>query len=189
MKKIILSLLSVFLLSGHYAKAEAQVVTSNSGIVILQVYIPRLMSVLNLTQDNLFVNELAQKKCVVALNYLATGKDEVTQESKGLLNVLCGLPINTNINPSLSLSSSEKKTIQSLISSAIAQWPSVGDMNNDGLRSTFLIRPGVLEESQGQWDLTVERRVYDVLIHRSPFTFSNIKFNWMSKNLYVHWNF
>lgn len=191
MKKTILSVLAALLLSHPFSEARAQQIkVVHSGVVILKDYIPMLMERLKLTNEkNVFINDVAQDRCVIALHYLATGLETFKDEGSALLKVLCGLPEDDNINSKLSLSTEEKELIKGLLSAAISHWTALGNTSVDGLRGNFLVRDGLLVESQDRWDLTVQKRAYDVIINRSPFSFSRIKFPWMSDTLNVSWDY
>ena len=49
------------------------------------------------------------------------------------------------------------------------------------------MRNANLVEKNDFWELTVEKRAYDLLIHKSPFSFAIIKYPWMEKPLHVVW--
>lgn len=49
------------------------------------------------------------------------------------------------------------------------------------------MRNGLLNETANRWTLTVEKKAYDLLIQKSPFSFSIIKFPWMEKPLHIDW--
>lgn len=69
----------------------------------------------------------------------------------------------------------------------ISYWPAIGNTSVNGFRGNWLVRDGLLTELEDKWELTVEKRAYDVLIHQSPFSFSIIKLPWMEKPLHVTW--
>lgn len=168
------------------AKAQ-QISTMNSGVVILQVYIPRLLSALRLTKDNVFVDEVARNKCVLVLDYVVTGMEPNPARRLELFKVLCGLSFYANIDLSVSLTDNDKEVIEGLISAAIQNWPAIGQSSNTGFRENWLVRNGLLFEVQDSWRLIVERRAYDILLMKYPASYSVIRFPWMSKPIEVTW--
>ena len=91
--------------------------------------------------------------------------------------VLYGIEIGEN----------DKNLIEELINAAISYWPEIGSCSIPGFRGNWLVRDGLLTEFEDRWELTVEKRPYDLLISHSPFSFSIIKYPWMPKPLHVNW--
>ncbi|WP_055442540.1 contractile injection system tape measure protein [Lacinutrix himadriensis] len=160
---------------------------ANSGLVLLSGYFSMLFEKLDLTTNNSFINMESQLKAVHFVQYLATGMEQ-TQESYLAFNkVLCGISITTPIQDAIEISEDQKKLMDGLIGAAINQWPAIGETSIDGFRGNWLVREGMLKEEQDYWELTVEKKAYDLLIHKSPFNFSKINFPWMLKPLRVNW--
>jgi len=91
------------------------------------------------------------------------------------------------VKEDIDISEKEKNIIDGLISAAISHWPRIGKCSVDGFRGNWLVRDGLLTEQDDRWELTVEKRAYDLLISKSPFSFSIIRYPWMPKPLYVTW--
>ena len=104
-----------------------------------------------------------------------------------LNKVLCGLPLSTTINSGITFSSNEIEQMNGLLSAMISYWKEIGETSIDGFRGNWLVRDGILKEDPEKWDITVERRAYDVLLNYAPFSFSKIKLPWMLKPLEVTW--
>ena len=75
--------------------------------------------------------------------------------------------------------------IKGLIEAVIAHWPAIGGSSVEGLRGNWLFRDGLLYDQDDRWELVVEKSAYDLLLDKSPFSFSIIKYPWMSKPLHV----
>ncbi|TRX42794.1 hypothetical protein FNW21_00230 [Flavobacterium restrictum] len=104
-----------------------------------------------------------------------------------LNKVLCGLPLATPVADGIEIIDSQKNLIAGLINAVISHWTTIGDTSVDGFRGNWLVRDGLLVEKEERWELTVDKRAYDLLIHKSPFSFSIIKYTWMLKPLHVIW--
>lgn len=161
----------------------------NAGLVIIQGYIVMLFDRLGLLNEDDFISKEKQQQAVLYLQYLATGQSN-TEENYLMLNkVLCGIPLNEAVPASIEVSDAEKELMEGLLNAVISHWPSIGSSTIDGFRGNWLIRDGSLSEREDRWDLVVEKRPYDILLERSPYSFSIVKFGWMEKPLYVTWNY
>lgn len=187
MKKIILSLCIALSFTTFSTPLKAEVEIANSGIVLTHAYVPMLMSRLQLTVDNKFVDSNAQNKCVLVLHYLATGYDLNSDQGLDLLKVLCGLPLTAKVNFANQIFANEKELVEDLIRAMISHWPAIGNSSIAGFRGNWLVRDGNLTENEDNWMLSINRRSYDVLLQKCPYPFSIIKFPWMSKTLRVSW--
>jgi len=167
--------------------AGATFSVSNAGLVIAQSFFEPLFEKLGLLNDGEFSSEAEKQKAVHFLQYLATGK-KISYENDLILNkVLCGYPINEPAEPPIDFEESETELIDSLIKAMISYWTAIGDSSIDGFRGNWLVRGGTLTEKEDRWDLKIEKRAYDVLLAKSPFSFSVISFKWMNKPIFVTW--
>jgi hypothetical protein len=57
----------------------------------------------------------------------------------------------------------------------------------DGLRGTFLLRPGKVSLRNDDWLLQVEARTCDILLEQLPWGIGMIKLPWMEKMVWVEW--
>ncbi|OIV40086.1 contractile injection system tape measure protein [Flavobacterium johnsoniae] len=161
----------------------------NAGIVLLNSYIPMLLERLKLIEDRQFVSIKDQKKAVKYLQYVVTGLPNTDEIYLPLNKLLCGLSVDDKVPDEIEISQTDKMLVDGLLNAVIGYWTAIGDCSIDGFRGNWLVRNGLLVEFEDKWELTVEKRVYDILILRSPFAYSVIKFPWMEKPLHVYWNF
>lgn len=159
----------------------------NAGLVLLSNFIEPLFERLQLQSDNQFTSADNQSKAVRYLQFLATGLSNTEESFLNLNKVLCGLPVTHSIPNDITISDDEKKLIYSLINAVISNWYSIKNSSVESFRDNWLIRNGLLQELEDRWELTVDKRVYDILINRCPFSFSIIKYPWMEKPLHVIW--
>ncbi|HTF02552.1 MAG TPA: contractile injection system tape measure protein [Bacteroidia bacterium] len=160
---------------------------TNSGIALINNYLPALFDRLKLLKDNEFRTTTAQMQAVHYLQFVVTGSDTITEASLPLNNVLCGLPASQPVPHRIVTSDEQKKLIEGMLKSVINHWPASNNPSLTALRETWLQRTGVLGEQEDQWELTVEKRSIDVLINESPFSFSVIRYPWMEKPVHVKW--
>lgn len=178
---------SKFVRFGETNAIMGEIVIPNCGLVLLQGYIPMLLSRLALAEENSFVSESAQRRAVHVLQFLATGHTSTAEEHLALNKVLCGLARHEPLGEEIELDEREREMSLSLLRTVIGNWDAIGDSSIDGLRGSWLLRNGALNQTEDRWDLVVEKRAYDVLLARLPFSYSVIKFPWMEKPIYVTW--
>lgn len=159
----------------------------NAGVVIINSYIPMLFERLELTVNNKFTSLENQKKAVKYLQYVVTGLPNTDEVYLPLNKVLFGLSVTDKVADEIEITNQERDLIQGLLHAVISHWPEIGDCSVDGFRGNWFIRDGILSELEDKWELKVEKRAYDILLNRSPFAFSVIKFQWMNKPLYINW--
>lgn len=163
---------------------------NNAGVVLLNHYIPMLFGRLNLTTDQKqFTTIENQLNAVQYLQYLVTGLNQTAENLLPLNKVLCGVSLSNSVPDTLDIPEEHKKIIDGLIIAAIGHWPAIGTCTIGGFRGNWFVRDGLLIESEDKWELRIEKRAYDLLLYKSPFTFTNIKYPWMNKPLLVSWLF
>jgi hypothetical protein len=69
----------------------------------------------------------------------------------------------------------------------IRHWQALKKTSIEGLQNGFLQRKGVLEISDKDYKLIVEKKPYDILIEKLPWPISIVKLPWMVKPLWVDW--
>lgn len=169
---------------------QEQILSKNAGLVILNGYIPTLLERLQLIASNQFVTPTAQEKAVFCLQYLATGLTNTDENLLVLNKILCGLSLTTSLQTSnITLTEAEQQLMESLFQAVIAHWHVIGSTSIEGFRGNWLVRDGMLLENEDCWELTVEKRAYDLLLNQSPFSFSILKSPWMPKPLHVTWSY
>ena len=170
-----------------YSVIRGSILIKNAGLVLMNSYVPILFDRLAVVKTNHFLNTATQLDAVHYLQYVVTGMSN-TEESFMVLNkILCGLAIQEPVQDGIIITDAQQQLIEGLINAVIAHWPAVGSSSISGFRGNWLVRDGLLTEQNDKWVLTIEKRTYDILISKSPFSFSIIKYPWMNKPLYVNW--
>ncbi len=163
------------------------VLIKNAGLVILNSYIPLLLGRLGTLKEGKFISDAARHDAVHYLQYLVTGQEQTEECFLTLNKILCGVPLSETITDGIDIPEAHKQIIEGLIDAAIGHWPSAATTTVNGFRGNWLVRNGILTEEEGRWELTVERKAYDLLFNHSPFSFSIINYTWMDKPLHVKW--
>lgn len=176
-----------FALTDDVALLKDSIYIQNAGLVLINHYIPMLFERLGIIDSQKYFVDEKQLDAVHYLQYVAVGDSQTDEPYLALNKILCGIPLNQPIKNEISIPTEHKVLVEELIMAMIGYWPEIGSSSIDGFRGNWLIRNGLLIEYEDKWELTIEKRAYDLLIHKSPFTFSIIKYPWMKKPLYVQW--
>jgi len=169
---------------------EKGIPVNNAGLVLLNGYIKMLFERLALLSANAaFLTPDALFNAIQYLQFLATGTNDTGKDVLALNKVICGVSLLMPVKHDLVFSDRNKELIDGLIKAAISHWPQIGQSSVDSFRGNWLLRDGILVEYADKWELTVEKKAYDILIAQSPFSFSVIKYPWMDKPIHVNWPF
>jgi hypothetical protein len=166
---------------------------NDAGLGLLQSYLPVLFSRAGLTNDKGFISPAQQQKAVRYCDFLVTGQQHLGIPGQRCCSLLlCGVttPMELEMNAAsgkYSFSTDEFQLLESLLHTVIAHWPEAGSSSIDGFRGNWLLRKGVLLQLEQSWELTVERRPYDLLLTKCPFSFTYTTYSWMPLPLQVYW--
>lgn len=159
----------------------------NAGLVLLAPFFPELHRRCGLLDGNLFRDFVANQRAVHVLQYLATGGSRAHEYSLVLNKLFCGLSPDVAVVPEVELTLEEKTAADQLLQHVASQWPRGAAISVEGLRSSYLIRPGKLQRQERSWRLTVERRGWDVLLPELPWSFPGVRPAWMPEPVHVDW--
>ncbi len=159
----------------------------NAGLVILHPFLRHFFERLELLEDKQFPDLASRQRAIGLLQY-AVSEDPAPPEYLLPLNkVLCGVELDDVFDFGPPVTETEVEECTSLLTAVIANAPILKNMSINGLRGTFLLRPGVLSSRDGAWLLRVERETYDVVLDRFPWTLQWVKLPWMDTPLRVEW--
>jgi hypothetical protein len=156
-----------------------------AGLVLLHPFLPRLFGALGIAaQDRL----MRPERALCLLHFLATGQRHAPEYELLLPKLLCNVPLEQPVDSWIELTTAEEEEAVALLEAVIHHWDALGDTSIDGLRGTFLVRPGKLSQRDNGDDLLqVESRSFDILLDRLPWSTGMIQLPWMKKSLWVEW--
>lgn len=159
----------------------------NAGMVLLHPFLPRFFDTLGISIGE----EIVQPdRALSLLHYLATGQITAPEYELVLPKVFCQVPLSTPVRADIEFTENEISEAAALLDAVIKHWEVLQNTTPDGLRGTFLVRPGKLSlKEDGDWLLQVESRTFDVLLEHLPWGISMIKLPWMKNMLWVEWSF
>jgi len=159
----------------------------DAGLVILWPFLPHLFGHLDLLDGRTFRDGDAQLRAAALLRVAAAGEEELAEYQLPLAKLLCGLEVDALYELDTPLTEAETEECTHMLEALIARATILKEMSVGGLRGSFLLRPGVLAVRDGGWLLRVERRPYDLVLARFPWTFEWVKLPWMSAPIQVEW--
>jgi hypothetical protein len=171
----------------HVANSISEGYVNNAGIILIWPYLNAFFSALNLLEDKQFITETAAIRAVYILQYLASGKTKAPEYLLILNKILCGLEPDVLLPPSINLKASEKSESESLLKAVISNWGAIKNTSPKGLRNSFFMRNGILTRDGDNWQLNIERKSYDMLLDKLPWSYNLIKFPWSKTLLITEW--
>jgi hypothetical protein len=131
---------------------------------------------------------LQPERALCLLHFLATGQPIAPEHELILPKILCNIALDTPVESDLQLTDAEKEEAVALLEAVIRHWDALRNTSPDGLRGTFLLRPGKVSlRNDGDWLLQVETKAYDILLDQLPWGIAVIKLPWMEKKVWVEW--
>lgn len=170
----------------------------NAGMVLLSPYLPRLFSLLGLTDNTEFKDRESRMRAIFLMQYMLTGdlsageiKETVwfeCPEYEMVLNkLLADWPVSGALPGGLEITGKEINTLVSMLRGVLGNWPKLRNTSLEGFREAFLVRAGSLQEKEEKYQLTVEEKAYDMLLDTVPWSFKTIRYPWMDKVIQVKW--
>ena len=157
---------------------------NNAGLVLLHPFLPQFFTALGIVKDDALHQP---ERALCLLHYLSTGQEIVPEYELVLAKILCNLPLLDPVDTSLGLSDKEQEEAGALLKAVINHWEALRNTSPNGLRGTFLARPGKISLRDENLLLQVEPQTWDILLERLPWAISMIKLPWMDRMLWVEW--
>ncbi|NEQ87206.1 MAG: hypothetical protein F6K26_46415 [Moorea sp. SIO2I5] len=159
----------------------------NAGLILLWPFLNRFFVKIGLVQDKIFINTISAQQAALLLQYLVDNSTEIPEHSLPLNKILCGIDLLEPIDPNLEITEQERAECENLLSAVIQNWSILKNTSIEGFRTAFLQRNGIVRVRDGSWLLQVERKTYDILLDRIPWSIRVVKLPWMDNILYVEW--
>jgi hypothetical protein len=168
-----------------YTDYSMSIYINNAGLVLLHPFLPMLFEGTGIAKDSQIIDP---ERALQLLHYLATGHKTAPEEMLVLPKILCGIPVEMPTDLQHSLSTEDIEEADALLLAVIRHWSVLQNTTPDGLRGTFLLRPGKLTSTpDGAWSLQVETHSVDILLDQLPWGISMIQSAWMPHILMVNW--
>ncbi len=170
-----------------FSQAE-EIYISNSGLVLVWVFLPHFFEHIGLVHKKQFIDLAAARRAALLLQYLTDEETAIAEYSLPLNKLLCDLDSDESFDTNLEITEDEKTECHNLLEAVIQNWTIIKNTSVAGFRQAFLVRNGVLSFNKNNWILRVEKETYDVVLDKLPWTINVVKLPWMSDILYVEWS-
>ncbi|AUP79062.1 contractile injection system tape measure protein [Flavivirga eckloniae] len=167
----------------HYIK--------NAGLILLHPFIKGLLNQLNLcSYEGNWTNRMDQHKAILLTQYLVTGEERMQESDLVLNKILCGFSVEEVVNVKLKITTEEKEKCKSLLEAVNEHWKAMNKSSVEALQETFLQREAKLElVNDGDYNLWVDEKGYDILLEQLPWTIGMVKTPWMENYLICNWKY
>ena len=159
----------------------------NAGLILLWPFLGRYFEFLNLSDGRNFIGEDEKIRAIQLTEYMVTGKTELDVFNLSLNKLLCGAEQDVAIPPVLDIKPEEEELTGKMLVGAISNWEKMNTTRPETFRESFLQREGRLYLLDDRWELTVERKAYDMLLNTLPWNIAMIQLNWMPLRLVINW--
>jgi hypothetical protein len=157
---------------------------NNAGLVLLHPFLPQFFGALGIAEEDQL---LRPERALCLLHFLATGQDIAPEYELMLPKVLCNVPLDMPVEADVALTDKELEEAGALLKAVIDHWEALRNTSPDGLRGTFLVRPGKISLRNEDLLLQVEQQTWDILLEQLPWGISMIRLPWMDRMLWVEW--
>ncbi len=172
-------------LTDEHPDERSGIYVDHAGLVLLHPFLPQLFRALGIAGDNFL---LMPEQALQVLHFLATGEEQAAEYELVFPKFLCGLPMGALCGKPSGLTPEEREEASALLSAVVSHWDALKNTGPEGLRETYIKRPGKLSRrSDGDWLLQVESKSFDILLDRLPWGISMIRLPWMGRMLRVEW--
>lgn len=158
-----------------------------AGGVLLAAFLPTFFSRVSLRDEAGWCADDSAVRGAQLVHYLATGASQTPQFALQIPMLMCGVPPETPVPLGLAPNDTEQEAADGLLKAVLSHWTPLSGTSAEGLRETFLMRPGLLKEEEDHWRLRVERGPYDMLLEQLPWSYRTVGLSWMPKFLEVEW--
>jgi hypothetical protein len=160
-----------------------------AGMILLHPFLAKLFENIGITDPvSRQLTGFSLPRAAVLLHFLATGHEEIFEYELGLIKIMLGLQPTTELPVGKGLlTQSDREEAETVLQAAISHWQALKNTSINGLRSSFLLRQGLVREAEDGWQLRLERRPFDLLLDQLPWGVGIVKLPWMSRAIFTEW--
>ncbi|MBL7813093.1 MAG: hypothetical protein JNL57_12800 [Bacteroidetes bacterium] len=159
----------------------------NAGLVLLGTYLPAFFRELGFWDGQSWVNERMQHKAAWILQKIVFPELAVVPADMLLNKIICGIPAGEDIETRFHFTTRLRKECQDLLDAVVQNWDALKMKDSRGFPPAFLQRNGRLSFDFGQYQLSVEKNSYDILLDRLPWSYSTLKLPWNNYLIITDW--
>lgn len=172
--------------NNHPAQLDEVIYLNGAGCIILHPFLEELFRSNGLLEKRRFPDDAARERAVRLLGHLTFGDRTAPEYELLLPKLLCGMPWEHTLAPG-EITAEERTTCDELLYAVLKHWRALKSNSTEWLREQFFLRAAKLEQLNGDWRLTIERRAQDVLLDQLPWGLGVVDLPWWQGLIYVHW--
>ncbi|MBC7947048.1 MAG: hypothetical protein H7Y42_04150 [Chitinophagaceae bacterium] len=166
---------------------DEAIYVQHAGVILLHSFLKPFFHNLGLLNKNYFIDAQSRERAVFLIYFLATGKLKAEEHELVIEKLLCGYPLQMPVHREVVLNDNEIREAAELLGNVIRHWKILKNTSVDGLRESFLLRPGKLGDGKDGPVLQVERSSIDVLLDDIPWNYTLIQLAWRKDLIRVEW--
>ena len=175
------------MVAGELIDLESSLYLSHVGLILIHPFLPSLFRRLDLLQEKAFLNLKLKERAIYLLHYAVTGLQNAKEYELVIPKIICDYPIKRSIPIEADLTISEREEVDAMLEACIANWEILKSTSIEGLRETFLQRPGKVVYNKDKITFQVEKGAVDMLLDYLPWNLNMIKFPWLKQIINVEW--
>ncbi|WP_431166553.1 contractile injection system tape measure protein [Tenacibaculum halocynthiae] len=157
----------------------------NAGLILIHPFLKQFFNSCNfLNAENKIIKPI---QAVHLLHYVATKKERQVESNLVFEKFLCNVPINHSIPRNIKLSEELKEKAEELMKAVTQNWEVLKKSSPDLIRNEFIQRVGKLDLTKDNPNITIERKVHDILLDKLPWNYSMCKLPWMKGVIFTNW--
>jgi len=164
-----------------------EIFIKNAGVVLLHPFLHSFFKTLGYINEKKFINAELHQKALHLIYFLATGDEHAMEHDLLISKILCAFPLDEPVDYIVQFANEEKTEAENLLMATVANWDILKSTSVEGLRESFLQRPGKLYVENNEPHLHIESNSIDVLLDHLPWNLSIIKLPWMENILRIQW--
>jgi hypothetical protein len=177
---------AVVVSEGEKEKEEG-IYLPHAGLILLHPFLATFFSRQGMCVSGQFLSEAAREKAIFLLHFLATGSREAQEYELVLPKLLCGWDDGIPLPRRIEAGKEDYEEAEELLQMVLARWEKLQGTSVEGLRESFLQRPGKLFRRNERMILQVEGHTIDILLDYLPWGLSIVKLPWLKELIYVEW--
>ena len=172
-------------------KNEDKINITNAGLVLVHPYLQYVFRELNWINDaKHFIDSRSQQRAVFFLQHILNGKSTQQENLLVLNKMICSWPIELPLTVKKPLfSKAEQKAGEDMLDSSIEHWSVLRTTSRNGLIKSFIERKGLIQKTEKNFVVQVEKSSIDILLESLPFGILTIKLPWNEYFIYTEWTY
>ncbi|MEM7039259.1 MAG: contractile injection system tape measure protein, partial [Bacteroidota bacterium] len=166
---------------------DVAIYVENAGVMLVWPFLGKVFSRAGLLVNDEWKDEAAQEYAVHLIQYIANKEEGAPEEALFLNKIVVGLPTTFPLERTVVLEEEHKNLAESMLKAVCFQWSVMKNSDPDTLRKTWFLREGVITRGEESWTIRVEKKAFDMLLKKLPWSLSMVHLGWLEETIEVEW--